>query len=146
MIEGPARCKRNAEQHSITPSQLNFAAISVEGHARNTDRMSCQRRAAAPGCCWVRFCHRHSLVCPRLPQLWLSTTVALACLQIADDSRLRETTAAKTKCCGYFVQMIRTAFVQDTPVQTGQLVEKKGWLPGMDSNHDSRLQRPLSYH
>ena len=20
------------------------------------------------------------------------------------------------------------------------------WLPGMDSNHDSRLQRPLSYH
>ena len=21
-----------------------------------------------------------------------------------------------------------------------------GWLPGMDSNHDSRLQRPLSYH
>ena len=22
----------------------------------------------------------------------------------------------------------------------------KGWLPDMDSNHDSRLQRPLSYH
>jgi hypothetical protein len=22
----------------------------------------------------------------------------------------------------------------------------KEWLPGMDSNHDSRLQRPLSYH
>jgi hypothetical protein len=24
--------------------------------------------------------------------------------------------------------------------------DDKGWLPGMDSNHDSRLQRPLSYH
>jgi len=23
---------------------------------------------------------------------------------------------------------------------------KELWLPGMDSNHDSRLQRPLSYH
>ena len=23
---------------------------------------------------------------------------------------------------------------------------EKWWLPGMDSNHDSRLQRPLSYH
>ena len=23
---------------------------------------------------------------------------------------------------------------------------RKVWLPGMDSNHDSRLQRPLSYH
>ena len=22
----------------------------------------------------------------------------------------------------------------------------QNWLPGMDSNHDSRLQRPLSYH
>jgi hypothetical protein len=27
-----------------------------------------------------------------------------------------------------------------------QTIEFKGWLPGMDSNHDSRLQRPLSYH
>ena len=24
--------------------------------------------------------------------------------------------------------------------------EMEIWLPGMDSNHDSRLQRPLSYH
>ena len=24
--------------------------------------------------------------------------------------------------------------------------QKEDWLPGMDSNHDSRLQRPLSYH
>jgi hypothetical protein len=24
--------------------------------------------------------------------------------------------------------------------------EMRIWLPGMDSNHDSRLQRPLSYH
>ena len=24
--------------------------------------------------------------------------------------------------------------------------KKRDWLPGMDSNHDSRLQRPLSYH
>ena len=22
----------------------------------------------------------------------------------------------------------------------------EGWLPGVDSNHGSRLQRPLSYH
>jgi hypothetical protein len=27
-----------------------------------------------------------------------------------------------------------------------QTLEFKEWLPGMDSNHDSRLQRPLSYH
>jgi hypothetical protein len=27
-----------------------------------------------------------------------------------------------------------------------QAIESKVWLPGMDSNHDSRLQRPLSYH
>ena len=26
------------------------------------------------------------------------------------------------------------------------LLKPKGWLPGMGSNHDSRLQRPLSYH
>ena len=25
------------------------------------------------------------------------------------------------------------------------IIESKVWLPGMDSNHDSRLQRPLSY-
>jgi hypothetical protein len=29
---------------------------------------------------------------------------------------------------------------------TPYIIESKGWLPGMDSNHDSRLQRPLSYH
>ena len=29
---------------------------------------------------------------------------------------------------------------------TPYIIEAKGWLPGMDSNHDSRLQRPLSYH
>ncbi len=27
-----------------------------------------------------------------------------------------------------------------------KLLLPKFWLPGMDSNHDSRLQRPLSYH
>lgn len=34
--------------------------------------------------------------------------------------------------------------------QVGESAAEKGsfenWLPGMDSNHDSRLQRPLSYH
>ena len=29
---------------------------------------------------------------------------------------------------------------------TGLTHLKELWLPGMDSNHDSRLQRPLSYH
>ena len=29
---------------------------------------------------------------------------------------------------------------------TGSGGEMEIWLPGMDSNHDSRLQRPLSYH
>ena len=27
-----------------------------------------------------------------------------------------------------------------------KMLKLKSWLPGMDSNHDSRLQRPLSYH
>ena len=27
-----------------------------------------------------------------------------------------------------------------------QAAQNENWLPGMDSNHDSRLQRPLSYH
>jgi hypothetical protein len=31
-------------------------------------------------------------------------------------------------------------------VQPTHAVENENWLPGMDSNHDSRLQRPLSYH
>jgi hypothetical protein len=31
-------------------------------------------------------------------------------------------------------------------VQTAQKGQNDNWLPGMDSNHDSRLQRPLSYH
>ena len=29
---------------------------------------------------------------------------------------------------------------------TETLFVEISWLPGMDSNHDSRLQRPLSYH
>jgi hypothetical protein len=28
----------------------------------------------------------------------------------------------------------------------GENGRNENWLPGMDSNHDSRLQRPLSYH
>ena len=32
---------------------------------------------------------------------------------------------------------------EEIPVRTS---ETEIWLPGMDSNHDSRLQRPLSYH
>ena len=27
-----------------------------------------------------------------------------------------------------------------------EIAQNENWLPGMDSNHDSRLQRPLSYH
>ena len=27
-----------------------------------------------------------------------------------------------------------------------EVAQNENWLPGMDSNHDSRLQRPLSYH
>jgi hypothetical protein len=30
--------------------------------------------------------------------------------------------------------------------KSGLEFEAGVWLPGMDSNHDSRLQRPLSYH
>jgi hypothetical protein len=36
-----------------------------------------------------------------------------------------------------------------TEIQRIQLLcfqRRNVWLPGMDSNHDSRLQRPLSYH
>jgi hypothetical protein len=33
---------------------------------------------------------------------------------------------------------------QRSPVSV--MFEKASWLPDMDSNHDSRLQRPLSYH
>ena len=32
-----------------------------------------------------------------------------------------------------------------TPESSLQSIDLIGWLPGMDSNHDSRLQRPLSY-
>ena len=32
------------------------------------------------------------------------------------------------------------------PVVGVEPPEQRNWLPGMDSNHDSRLQRPLSYH
>jgi hypothetical protein len=27
-----------------------------------------------------------------------------------------------------------------------EIPNQNEWLPDMDSNHDSRLQRPLSYH
>ena len=30
--------------------------------------------------------------------------------------------------------------------QIAEIWNNNNWLPDMDSNHDSRLQRPLSYH
>ena len=33
-----------------------------------------------------------------------------------------------------------------TPQLSYKALNQKAWLPDMDSNHDSRLQRPLSYH
>ena len=47
-----------------------------------------------------------------------------------------------------FEQLRRSNRATSTNVKgnggSGQRFED--WLPGMDSNHDSRLQRPLSYH
>jgi site-specific DNA recombinase len=41
------------------------------------------------------------------------------------------------------------AVAKNLPSETASEVlsaKNENWLPGMDSNHDSRLQRPLSYH
>jgi hypothetical protein len=38
------------------------------------------------------------------------------------------------------VESVRDLFIREREF------EQNKWLPGMDSNHDSRLQRPLSYH
>ena len=45
--------------------------------------------------------------------------------------------------------MLAVAVASEKQVMTAGMAEtarKDIWLPGMDSNHDSRLQRPLSYH
>ena len=54
--------------------------------------------------------------------------------------------ARSAKTCGMWrIRARRTtgAAVKITGVGFGT---RTVWLPGMDSNHDSRLQRPLSYH
>ena len=35
---------------------------------------------------------------------------------------------------------------QQAGLESAETARNDIWLPGMDSNHDSRLQRPLSYH
>ena len=49
---------------------------------------------------------------------------------------------------GYRLSRIEPSYSIRTKsvIQARQVIENKAWLPGMDSNHDSRLQRPLSYH
>jgi hypothetical protein len=47
------------------------------------------------------------------------------------------------ECLGYRREGRHGGCQQNRAVESSRL---KGWLPGMDSNHDSRLQRPLSYH
>jgi hypothetical protein len=45
--------------------------------------------------------------------------------------------------------MLAVAVAKNPPSETPSDVasaKNEKWLPGMDSNHDSRLQRPLSYH
>jgi hypothetical protein len=45
--------------------------------------------------------------------------------------------------------MLALAVTKNLPSATLSEVpstKNEKWLPGMDSNHDSRLQRPLSYH
>jgi site-specific DNA recombinase len=39
-----------------------------------------------------------------------------------------------------------TQSLDGEPADSGSSAKNEKWLPGMDSNHDSRLQRPLSYH
>jgi hypothetical protein len=47
-----------------------------------------------------------------------------------------------------FKNMRRSNRLSQTKLkENGSMIgEIEDWLPGMDSNHDSRLQRPLSYH
>ena len=61
------------------------------------------------------------------------------------SSNRRETPDAETpaQCCGNGRGERRALL--STKCGLGVGVEMY-WLPGMDSNHDSRLQRPLSYH
>ncbi len=71
---------------------------------------------------------------------WGSNTPAL---HISRQTGERPPTA---KTCG----MWRISATGGTPLLS--IISRRGvgnatiWLPGMDSNHDSRLQRPLSYH
>jgi hypothetical protein len=55
-------------------------------------------------------------------------------------------TAGRARTCGMWriqATVAAGAAVKITGVGFGT---RTVWLPGMDSNHDSRLQRPLSYH
>lgn len=47
------------------------------------------------------------------------------------------------ECLGYRREVRQGGCQRNRAVESSRLKE---WLPGMDSNHDSRLQRPLSYH
>jgi hypothetical protein len=57
-------------------------------------------------------------------------------------------------CNGDSQQPLNAPFAAKNAGTDAKLALNKGrrssnsdkWLPGMDSNHDSRLQRPLSYH
>jgi hypothetical protein len=60
------------------------------------------------------------------------------------SSNWREGTVRKT----WAMWRIRTR-MEGVPLSTEPVIAvgaERQWLPGMDSNHDSRLQRPLSYH
>ena len=52
----------------------------------------------------------------------------------------------KRKSCGMFGIHDRFRVRRMLSTKASRSCTTKYWLPGMDSNHDSRLQRPLSYH
>ncbi len=52
-------------------------------------------------------------------------------------------TANGAKCWGCQHSFDEVRSCQQNGVRSSKV---ELWLPGMDSNHDSRLQRPLSYH
>jgi hypothetical protein len=55
-------------------------------------------------------------------------------------SAISKTTASECRCC-----VVNCSWDRGCP-RCWRTAWKRVWLPGMDSNHDSRLQRPLSYH
>ncbi len=58
-------------------------------------------------------------------------------------SNVREPAEQIPAECLEYGEPIREASSTQTATAFGAIGR---WLPGMDSNHDSRLQRPLSYH